>query len=757
MKFPQVKDDTGVFCCSGCHAVFAILSSKNALDGFQTHPIFKQALEAGIISNPKLLEELKKNQVAYPKEEREKLYLEIGGLWCPFCSEIIQWMLLKQKGVIHVVVDWSTDLASIEFSPRFISKEKVLDVIQSLGYKPCLLNEQGQKKGELLLWIRFLVAAFLSLNIMMLAYPLYATYFDATAQKESIVLAWTSAIASLPVITFCAWPIWRRLWNATRAGIIGMELLVFFGVFASFILSFWELYNGKTDVYFDSMTAIVAFILLGKIVEGKAKMSARDALVVLSRSVPKRARKKFLDGSLAYVPAKEMEVGQLCVVNTGEKIPLDGIIVEGHGATDESFMTGESIPKVKKRGDSLISGAIVQSGSFVFEVTATVELSALKQILDSVENQLGKKSPYTRAADQIIPFFIPFTLIVAFATLMFGQGTVAAISVLLISCPCALGIAAPLAESKLIYALASFGAIVRNRAALSFLGSHTVAVFDKTGTLTEGKFKVKGGLDALSEEILKKIKGLASRSNHPICYALKEAINLSPHTFECVIEHPGLGVVAEDFYLLGSATLLKQRGIDVPKAESCNTLTFYFDGTVHPIELGDTIRAEARETMIKLGPCQKILLSGDGEEVVKKTAISCGMNRYFWGMTPLKKRERIEALKQEGEIVMMVGDGINDAPALATAHVGVSVVNAQDVTIQSSDLLLTEDRLTVLPNCCNIAKNGKKIVRQNLFWAFFYNVLGIPMAALGYLSPIYSALAMVVSSLIVIINARRVK
>lgn len=742
---PKIVEQNRSFCCAGCHAVYNILSVQNQLADFANHPVFLQAVQAGLISNPALLEEIRKEQIRVPEDERVKLHLEIDGLFCPSCAEIIRLFLLREKGVLNTVVDYSTDLASIEFSPRYIDKEDIFSIISSLGYEAKPLQE-GTKKVGWLLWLRFSVAAFFALNTMMLAYPLYATYFDASATEFGYLFAKVSAILSIPVITWCAFPIWQRLFNALRVGIVGMELLVFLGVFSALSLSLYELGRGSSHVYFDSMTVIIAFFLMGKIVEAKAKYSARDALLTLARSIPRKGKKKFADGSQSYVLAKDFAKGDFCAVNMGEKIVLDGKIVEGEGAVDESVLTGESFPKLKKKGDMVLGGTVVQSGAFVFRVEATEQQTALHRILETVEQQIGHKTSYVRAADKIVKVFVPSVLVLAAGVWLFGDAPLSAISVLLISCPCALGIAAPLAESNTISRLAQAGAIVRNRGALVPLANATLWVFDKTGTLTEGRLCV--GLDHLSDKQRSLLKGLASRSNHPISVALAQAINEPAAPLAPVVESPGLGLAGGGCFL-GSGRWMRQQGIEPPEGKF-----FFYDGhTVNAIELSDTVRSEAAEALSCFP--KKLLLSGDGKEEVERVGKEVGIDLVQWEATPLEKREKILDLKKTGECLAMVGDGINDAPALASADVGISVVSAQDISIQASDILLTTERLTVLKKICTIAKRGQVVVRQNLFWAFIYNVLGIPLAAFGYLSPIYAAFAMMASSIIVILNGRR--
>lgn len=769
-----IREANNAFCCPGCHTVFNILSSQNQLVSYQDSPVFKQAVKSGLISNPALLEQIRRKQQTVPDQELEKLHLEVSEMWCPACAEIIQLILLQEKGVRNCVVDYATDLASVEFSPRHISKERIFQLIESLGYCPALMDS-GKNSVSFMLYLRFAIAAFCSLNIMMFAYPLYATYFDYDDQGVGALFAWLSLFTALPVLGFSAGPITRRFFSSLQAGLYGMETLVVIGVTTAFGLSLYNLLQGSTKVYFDSMTVIVTFVLLGKIIEAKAKFSAKDSLWRLSKAIPRRGRKRFTDGSLQFVPAKEIASGDTVVAFCGEKIILDGVVTEGQGTCDESLITGESIPVIKEIGSKVISGAILQNGVVSYRVTATIGESILQHILNTVQQEIGNKTVYVRAADRIVRWFVPIVLLVALATALicwvFGiidpgksvmeTAVIRAISVLLISCPCAIGIAAPLAESLVISGLASLGAIVRNRGCLSLLGKETVYVFDKTGTITEGVFTVMDGLQSLTSDQKAMLKGLAEHSTHPIACAIAREITDSSIAITHIEEYAGKGLQGRcnaDFLLLGSPDFMQQKGVTIPTMQtSATTVFFAINGMcIAQLILGDKIRPEVIDLIKSLAPAKTILLSGDSENSVAAVAHLCGFDSWKARCTPLEKRAFIESLRQKGFIVSMFGDGINDAPALTAAHIGFSVVSATDISIQVSDILLTTDRLQVIPKILQFARQGQKVVKQNLFWAFIYNVIGIGLAAFGFLSPIFAAFAMVASSLMVILNAKKV-
>jgi len=768
-----------VFCCKGCQLVYHILQAQHALENFQEHPVYRQAWQAGLITNSNL-QFPKDEERNIPQEDFYKLHLTIQNMWCPSCAQVIHLILLKEKGILECIVDYSTDLASIEYTPRFISKEKILRLISQLGYHPCSLQDRRQEAVSRTLWLRFIIAAFFSLNVMMFAYPIYATYFDkGDGEDYAKLFAWLSLGGSLPVLLYSGWPIWRRCYIGLKVGIWGMEALVFMGVAAAILLSLYELFHHRPHVYFDSVTVIITFVLLGKIIESRAKFSAQDALLKLSFTLPKKGRKRLKTGEELFVPIKDIQRGDFLVIRMGEKVVLDGVVEEGEGACDESLMTGESVPTPKNRGSPIIAGTLLLQGHVVVRVSASWEETTLQRIVDMVGKEIGHKSRYVRAADEIVKWFVPCVVVFAIATAFFSlflglrdqeqtvweTAIIRAISVLLISCPCAIGIAAPLAEAYLLNALAKLGILVRNRGCLAFLGRETLFVFDKTGTVTEGRFSVCEGLDALTVEEQQALKGLVAHSLHPIAMALQTAILAPPASFEKIEERVGKGIegaLKGERYCLGSASFLTQLGVRIPsiqEKESPSILTtVYFakEGVcLTPLVLGDRLRPGIQEFIRLLFPLKTLLVSGDAEEPVTRVSEICHIQQWKAGHDPLQKKELIDRLKKEGDIIAMLGDGMNDAPALATAHIGIAVVSASDMSVQVSDLLLTTHHFQALAALRQTAIKGRNIIKQNLFWAFFYNCIGLGVAAAGLLTPLFAAVAMVTSSLIVLLNAYR--
>lgn len=763
------------FCCHGCKAVYTILLTKQALVNPRDNPIFQQALRSGVISNPLLLDQLQNRQTAPASaSDVKRWHFEISEMWCPTCAELIRWIVLREKGVLHCIVDYATDIASVEFDSMVTSKASLTSVIEQLGYPVHPLDDSHSKPVPFDLYLRLAIAAFCSLNVMMLAYPLYATFFDSEDLGAGNLFAWISFFVSIPVLTYCAWPIFQKFINSVRVGLLGMETLVATGIIAATALSIAELWMGTNRVYFDSMTVIVVFVLLGKVLEARAKFSAKQAFLQLTRTLPRRGRKLIAPDNTQFVPIKEIEVGDTLVAFAGEKIVLDGFIQHGVGECDESVMTGEAMPVKKEPGDLVVAGTILLRGELHYLVNAPPENSLLSRIVEMTHTEIGKKQAYIRPADRIVQWFIPAVFAVAsltaIACVLFqvddGHGVIntailRATAVLLISCPCAIGIAAPIAEGHLISALAREGVIIRNRGVLSLLGKEDTYVFDKTGTVTTGKFRVSQGIETLSLEHQAILKAITSHSNHLACRAINETVQIPPSKgveVQEIISKGMIGLHSGRRYLLGSRAFMLEQSITLKNPPRPGICYFACDGEcLSEIRLGDTIREEIHDTLANLDGVWKVLLSGDHELAVQEVASVCSFDSFAWERTPDEKMKFVQNIAEKGHIVAVVGDGINDAPALTAAHVGISVVSASDISIQVSDILLTTPKLSIIPKMRSLAKFSRDIVNQNLFWAFFYNVAGVGLAVAGWLSPLYAAAAMVASSLMVILNARRIQ
>ncbi len=769
LNVPQSKVITGKdsFCCSGCDMVYKILKEKGKESSYKESALFKEAIKHGIISNPILVK-----QESTPKnEETYKVYLEIEGLFCPACAKVISLILNRKKGVVRCDVDYSTDLAILEYQPRYISREILTDTISRLGYQARFLDsEEKEKKGRPLL-ASMGISFFCSMNIMTLTSLIYAEARHGS--PTAFIYALWSGVFYLPILLYSAYPFYKIFFKRLFIGYFGMETLISISVLTGSFYSFWNLFRGSHEVYFDSLSMIVSLVLYGKHLEWKAKSNSKLALLSLHKTLPKKARKVSASGQLEEVYVKDIQENDELVASVGEKIIADGIVLKGEGLMDESLLTGEALPKHKKKGSQLIAGSHLTTGSLYYKVLKKPSQSTLSKILLYIENELGKNIKKTRFVDKVTQFFVPAIVIISCtvgATLMItGSSFQIAfdrmLSILLISCPCAIGIASPLAESLARKALSLKGILVKSKEVLSTDHSSSIWVYDKTGTITEGSFQVTRGLDALSENNKKILKTLSSFSKHPLSKSLTLTLKsidiLEAEHLEEEIGRGVHGVISNKPYFLGSFDYMCSLGLNpqIPPSDTQVATYLYFATTENilaSLTLEDEIKKEAPEILKKIPSKEVIILSGDRDALVQAIAKKCQVKRAYGEKNPLEKQEMIKKLRENNHIVF-VGDGINDAPAIAAANTGIAIYSAQDISLQVADVILTEDHMSSLPLLPRVIEKTRKIAFQNVFWSFFYNTIGVLLATFGYLKPIYAAFFMVISSLVVILNSLRLK
>lgn len=749
------------FCCRGCSAVYHILQAKNELHLGINHPLLKEAHRFGLISNQELIYKIEEKE-SLEKESFSKLLGEIEGLFCPSCATLIQLALGGQKGIYKVVVDYPTDLVSITYDPFQISKETIINLIATLGYSYKTLEENEEKKNTL--FTEFIVALISSLNVMMFTTPLLFPFaIDGDDHNQTFAIG--ALLLSLPALLYSAYPIYKRAYTQIKWGVIATETLATTAIFSASLLSFYQIVNDRYQVYFDTITVLVTFLLLGKWLERKAKMSSKLAFQRIFRAIPRKGR-LVTEGIEKFIPLKEAKVGDLFLVLKGEKIPLDGIVEEGEGSVDESLMTGESTPLHKVINSPLIAGSILLEGKLYFRSTALEKSSLIYKIVELIEGEMEKKREINNPLEKIVSYIFPLVISISFFSIFINyflvntveESLMAAISVLLIACPCAIGIAIPFVESTLIQKFSELGALVKNRAIFEKLTQVTDFVFDKTGTLTNGKYQLQTDFNKISDEHQSLLKGLTAHSLHPISKAIFNSISIEGTLFKITQEVIGRGVLGsyqETNYYLGSTSFAHEHGV-YPNSLS-NVHFFKENELIVSLFLGDTLRPDAQLLIHELQKDYALtILSGDHLPKVEEVAKTLNITNFYANQSPLEKQQIIQSLKKEGKTVVMVGDGINDAPSLSSSDIAISLVSATDISIHVSDLLLTKDQLTTIPKLISLAKKGKKIVNQNLFFAFFYNLALIPLAAMNSLTPLLATIAMVLSSLLIILNSKRV-
>ncbi|MCX6593448.1 MAG: heavy metal translocating P-type ATPase [Acidobacteria bacterium] len=778
------------FCCTGCAHVYLILEEAGLAQGdFRSSEIYQKSLQLGLIST--------RSPEAAPRstdgDSREALY-HVSGLWCGSCGWLIEHALLKERGVVAAEVVFTSDLLRVRYNPRDVSPERIPRRVESLGYQASEYSPDtpstGGNNGDLLL--RVGIAGGLWMNVMLFSLVIYASYFEGIAAWARQYVPFILMALTTPAVFYSAWPIHRLALLGLRHGFVRMETLLSTGILAAYGYSVAQALLGGQHYYFDTACAIVTLVLVGKAMERTAKENTARAIALLHRLMPKKAR--MLSGSREqFVNVDAVEPGMLVLVKPGERIPADGVITEGSSAVDEAVVTGESEPRVKRAGDTVLSGSLNSAGTLEIKVTRRSGESTLAQIVKSVDQALATRTELERMVDQVSRVFVPAVLLIAVATLAgwtaaglpITETLLRTISVLLIACPCALGIATPLATTAAVGNASRRGILIRDARVLETLGRVQCVVLDKTGTATEGAFRVRevqlqplraGAGMARPVDALALAASLETRSEHQLARAIvaearQRGAELHPASQIGVIPGAGITGLVDGFHVaVGNRALLEQQGISISYEcqlqaadweRSGLTVAFMaIDGEAAGlIALGDQLRPDAAPFVAELRArgIPTVLLSGDAPDTTARVAELLGAFGYRGAVSPAAKAEAIEEMRARYGVVAMVGDGINDGPALAAANLGIAMGSGTDLAMQAAPVVLMHDSLGRIVETFDLAARSQRIVRQNLFWAFAYNVGGIGLAVFGLLNPIWAAAAMVVSSLSVIGNSLRLR
>ena len=627
------------------------------------------------------------------------------------------------------------------------------------------------------------VALFLMKNTMFFSYVLYIGYFQDLAQEMKSLIPFILLGLSIPSVFWCGIPIHKKAFRSLQAKSPTMELLFSIGIFSAFFYSVYSVATGHTHFYFDTASSLVALLLVGKFVELSAKHKASENINRLYQMLPKKVRIKAPEGE-RLVAMEKLLVGEEFIVKSGEKIPADGKIISGRAIVDESLLTGESKPIEKNVGDTVIASSMNINGTMTIEALRVGKETMLSNIIAMVENALSTKSPLEQTVDKITRFFIPFILVLAGATffILYASGNgfetalLRAITILVIACPCALGMATPLAIEGGIGFAAKRGILIRDGATLQQAAKISSVVFDKTGTLTEGKFSVLHTSNATYND-LQCIGSLEQMSNHPIAnaivsYCREQKIPLSEATDIQIINGKGIiGTVNGKKIIIGNEELLFDAGYSIvdeykeiiEREVDCSRTVIYYgiEGRTNAgfISLGDSLRTNS---FLAVSALQHLnasvhLLSGDAERTTFSFAQQAHIPQYRAQALPHDKIAYIQQLQAEKNIVAMVGDGVNDAPALAQADVGIAMGEGTELAIASSSITLLRENVCLIPDTIEISRRTVRTVKQNLAWAFLYNTVGIFIALFGLLNPLMAAGAMLASSLSVVANSMRLR
>lgn len=709
------------------------------------------------------------------------LTMKVEGMWCPACAWVIEETLKRIPGIEKVSCSFSTDRARCTYNPIRTSPADLYRAIDDLGYYSVSTEEEtgdGRKKTEML---RLIISAGLSLNIMMLSLALYTGFITDLRPATIEKLSWPVFFMASIVVFYGGKNIYKRAWAGITHAAFGMETLISVGVFSAYIYSLVGLVAGSLHLYFDTAAMLITLVLIGKMLESGAKKKIEEDLAGVRSLKPTKARVcSTAHPAGHYVAAEYLRADDIFLMEDSEVIPADGRILDGTGTIDESSLTGEARPVIKRPGDLLRSGTQVVQGCFRVITTATGDDATLGQMIRVMEKALGEKTPLEGKADRLLRWFVPIILLLALGTGLAGKfnglsgemALIRAITVLIIACPCSLGIAIPLARVGGITVAHRKGILVRNPQAFEQASRISAVVFDKTGTVTHGQWTLRTIIPIepfTRDQVLSLAVSLEKTSDHPIAIAIRQQAEDGSEwsVIPDRIDRSEIGIsgqIGKDTVKIGSRDFLKDEIAatgDLPDAigDQDNTVysTIYmsFGGRLCGVLLfGDKVRRSAAAAIRGLNAtaCRTLLVSGDGTDTTRAIGNQIGIADASGGKLPEEKAAVIRGMQEEGLRVAMVGDGINDAPALAQADLSIAVYAGSHLTQETADITLMDNDLTKIIVYRELAKavNGK--IHQNLAWAFLYNIFSIPMAMAGLLTPLIAVGAMLLSSLSVIGN-----
>lgn len=713
--------------------------------------------------------------------KERKIILQILGMSCPSCSEGIQAGLARTDGVLEAKVNFASKEAIIRFDEDKVSVDKIKAAIKRGGYEAVeQLEDTSEKREKQLKRTTSLFFLGLALTI-----PIFLISYILDFPGKNYVMF----VLATPVQFVVGWHFYRGAYNSIRNRFSDMNVLVALSATAAYVYSVYSTFFLQGMVFYDASAVVITTITLGVLLEDMALERTGQTIKKLMALQPKTAT-VLRDGKEKEVPVDEVQVGDTLIVKPGEKVPVDGAVVEGHTFADESMITGESIPVEKAAGNTVFSGTINKTGILKFIAEKVGVETTLAQIVRLTREVQASKAPIQRIADKVVNIFVP--VVVSIAVLVFlvwhfgylndGLALTTMVSVLAISCPCALGIATPAAIMIGVGNGAENGILIKNNAILEVVKNLDTVVFDKTGTLTKGKLEVTDIIGEKGNSVLQVAAGAEKWSEHPIGQAIvkrAEAENLvydEPDSFEAL---PGFGVMADvagKRILIGNRALMKSNAVTIERfeseiqkleAEGKTVLVVAASGnTIGLLAVSDTLKEHSKEAVKALQDMglNVIMLSGDTRRTAEAVAKQLGINEVLAEVVPAQKVEEIKKQQNQSRFVAMVGDGINDAPAIMQANVGIAIGSGTDIAIEAGDIVLIKDDPRDVATSIDLSKKTLRKIRQNLFWAFFYNVIMIPLAAgLLYLPlsilipPEAAATSMILSDITVVGNSMLLK
>ena len=790
----MIKENDLNFCCGGCQSVYHILKSEN-LDSFY-EKLGNKTIKAPLqVSNDDLSkfdsENFLNSYTTITKDGFVQIDLILEGIHCAACVWLNEKVLYDTKGVIEANINFTTNKARVVFNSDVLKLSDIIKKIRSVGYNAYAYDssiaDKEASKAKQDYFVRIMVAVVCTMNIMMLSVAKYTGFFTGMSIEVKNMIHLAEFILATPVLFFSGFVFYKGAYFGLKNRIVNMDLLVSSGATMTYVYSLFVLFGAKGESYFDSVAMIITFVLVGKYLEVIGKKSAIDTLDKIKSTLPLEAI-VVKDGKKETKALNLVQVGDLIELKIGEKVPVDGKIISGNASFDESSLTGESIPVYKKTGDNIFSGTLILDSTILFEVVKDFKNSTFSSIVTLLEDSLNSKPKIQTLANKISRRFSLIILSIAFITFLvwyyfgldlgfyfegvnqFERSFITAISVVVIACPCALALATPMASLVGISELAKKSLLFKEAKFIETIANATTVVFDKTGTLTKGELEVSFvEFFNKDERSINLLYSLLDSSNHPVSIAvkryIKENFEVSNVSLEDIknIEAKGLSARYENIEILGgNEALLKEFDVKINIHLNSKFTQYLFcidKKIVANFELKDELKDDAKELIeyLKEQNIESIMLTGDNNFVASSIAKELEISNYKANLTPKDKADFIKDLKNSGKTVVMVGDGVNDSVALASSDVAIAMGNSADVSMMVSDVVMLNSKLKSLKDAFIISKKTYKHIKQNLAFSLIYNTITIPIAAAGFIIPLFAALSMSLSSLVVVLNSLRIK
>ena len=790
----MIKENDLNFCCGGCQSVYHILKSEN-LDSFY-EKLGNKTIKAPLqVSNDDLAkfdsENFLNSYTTITKDGFVQIDLILEGIHCAACVWLNEKVLYDTKGVVEANINFTTNKARVVFNSDILKLSDIIKKIRSIGYNAYAYDssiaDKEASKAKQDYFVRMMVAVVCTMNIMMLSVAKYTGFFTGMSLEVKNMIHLAEFILTTPVLFFSGFVFYKGAYFGLKNRIVNMDLLVSSGATMTYVYSLFVLFGAKGESYFDSVAMIITFVLVGKYLEVIGKKSAIDTLDKIKSTLPLEAI-VVKDGKKETKALNLVQVGDLIELKIGEKVPVDGKIISGNASFDESSLTGESIPVYKKTGDNIFSGTLILDSTILFEVVKDFKNSTFSSIVTLLEDSLNSKPKIQTLANKISRRFSLIILSIAFITFLvwyyfgldlgfyfegvnqFERSFITAISVVVIACPCALALATPMASLVGISELAKKSLLFKEAKFIETIANATTVVFDKTGTLTKGELEVSFvEFFNKDERSINLLYSLLDSSNHPVSIAvkryIKENFEVSNVSLEDIknIEAKGLSARYENIEILGgNEALLKEFDVKINIHLNSKFTQYLFcidKKIVANFELKDELKDDAKELIeyLKEQNIESIMLTGDNNFVASSIAKELEISNYKANLTPKDKADFIKDLKNSGKTVVMVGDGVNDSVALASSDVAIAMGNSADVSMMVSDVVMLNSKLKSLKDAFIISKKTYKHIKQNLAFSLIYNTITIPIAAAGFIIPLFAALSMSLSSLVVVLNSLRIK